>query len=117
MKTLKAHIHFLHLFVASNRVQFKALVKTITKSQLHALLEVIFNLLKGTFEISLNTKKLFNTDKKAIRQVCDRGVSKKKKIILLIKHSGTFKRIVPIALKQVADYHGSRVSSHTKRRI
>lgn len=118
MKAIEQQIHFLYLFTTSSGQQHTVLIETITKPQLLALLEVILNVLRGTFDITPHNKRLLGSDKKVIRQVVDQGVSKKKKLSLLIKHSETFKRIVQVALKQIVDdRHGSRVSAHTKRRI
>lgn len=118
MKVVKQQIHFLQLFVTSSRKQYTFLIKSIEKPQLIALLEVILNVLRGTFDITPYIKRLLSNYKKIIRQLVNKGVRQKKKLSILIKHSKIFKRIVQIALKQIVhDQHVSGVSPHTKRRI
>lgn len=115
MKTIERQIHFLYVYTTASRQQQSALTKTMSKSQLYALLEVIFNVLKGTIDITRYDKRLLKRYKRVIRQVVDRGVSEDKKRTLLLKHSRIFRRIVQIALKYILDKHGSRVGSNTKR--
>ena len=116
MKSINGHIHFLSLFASASRQQRKALLQSMIKSQQHALLEVVFNVAKGTEEVSSWHKTILKRYKRIIRQVIDGQVGEKKKVSLLVKHSDIFQRIVKIALKQILD-DGSRISINTKRRI
>lgn len=117
MKAIEDQIHFLYLYTASSRQQQHALIKTMSKPQLHALLEVVFNVLKGTVELNKNNKTLLGRYKKIIRQVVDRHVSVKKKRILLQKYSNIFGLIIHLGLKRIEDRHGPRASLNTKRRV
>lgn len=114
MKAIEDQIHFLYLYTASSRQQQHALIKTMSKPQLHALLEVVFNVLKGTVELNKNNKTLLGRYKKIIRQVVDRHVSVKRKRILLQKYSKIFELIIHLGLKRIEDRHGTRASLNTK---
>lgn len=117
MKAIEKQIHFLYLYTISSRQQHHALIKTMSKSQMHALLEVVFNVLKGTVELSRSNKTLLGRYKKIIRQVVDRHVSVKKKRSLLQKYTNVFRLIIQLGLKRIEDRHGSRASLNTKRRV
>ena len=117
MKAVEDQIHFLYLYTTSSRQQHHALIKTMSKPQLHALLEVVFNVLKGTVDLSKSNKTLLGRYKKIIRQVVDRRASVKEKRYLLQKYSNIFRLIIQLGLKRIEDIHGSRASLNTKRRV
>ena len=117
MNAIEDQIHFLYLYTTSSQRQNRALIETMSKSQLRALLEVILNVLKGTVPVTVDDKTQLGHYKLIIRRVVDRSESRKRKRDLLIKYYRIFRLIVQIALKQIVDGHGSRVGINSKRRI
>ena len=117
MKAVGDQVHFLYLYTTSSRQQHHALIKTMSKPKLHALLEVVFNVLKGTVELSKSNKTLLGCYKKIIRQVVDRRASVKKKRSMLQKYSNIFRLIIQLGLKQIELRYGSRASLNIKRRV
>ena len=87
MKAVEKNMDFLCLFSKTSRKQRRALLQTMSKLQLRAFLEVIFNVLKGTVDISASFKNSLEGYKHIIRQVIDRKVSTKKKIKLILHHT------------------------------
>ena len=118
MKAVLDQIDFLHLYIRSSPSQHHALIESMSKTQLHALLEVIFNVLKGTIKLSMSNKTLLSRYKKIIRQVVDRHISSKNKQDLLQKYRKIFRLIVRLCLKRIEDErYGTRTSFSTKKRI
>ena len=56
-RLLKEQAAFLHFFPKATKVQQKFLLQHITKEQLQALTEVIYNLLKGSITLTKDEKK------------------------------------------------------------
>lgn len=103
MKAVEKHIDFLCVLTKASRQQRKTLLQTISTGQLHALLEVIYNVIKGTVVVSTTNKSLLKRYKRIIRQVIAQSRSKSEKIRLLLRHSEIFGHIVKIALKQILE--------------
>lgn len=93
MKSINSHIRFLSLFASASRQQRKALLQSMTKSQQHTLLEVVFNVAKGTVEVSSWHKTILKRYKRIIRQVIDGQVGEKKESQLAsetLRHFSTY---------------------------
>ena len=96
-RAVRMQMPFLELLQATSIKQRKALLKTLTKHQFHALCEIIINVYKGNVPVSnYYVKKLFPF-KRSIQMVADKRVSpQRKKKILAVKHV-----IIPWVLKPV----------------
>ena len=117
MKKIQENIHFLYVLVSSSKQQRESLIKTVSKSQLQALLEVIFNTLKGTVTLTTKNKELLSRYKKVIRKVVDPHTSLRQRRALLYKFSSIFIYIVKIVLSQINFKNGTRTGIGAKRRI
>ena len=97
IQELKSNSAFLNLLHSSHAKQRKALLKTMTQNQLKVLIEVIYNIFKGTLRLSkYYIKKLF-PHRTTIRSIASRRVNRKRKRDIFVKkHS-----IIPILIKPV----------------
>ena len=87
------------------------MLQSMTKSQYHALLEVILNVLKGTVDISTWHKNILKHHKSIIRQVAEGQISEKKRVNFLVLYSD-----IQLALKFILE-NGTGTCFDTERRI
>lgn len=97
-RLVRTHAAFLQLLHTTNAKQRKVLLQTVTKEQLKALCEVIWNVYKGTVPVGDRYVKKLTPYKTIIRSLISRVGRKRKKIILLQRHS-----MIPWLLKPVLD--------------
>lgn len=94
---MRKHIALFEVVVQSTDFQRLALLKTLTDKQIRAILEVIYNVLKGTCPIDSKEKKKLNLHKSALRRLVSSDLNLKQRQRLLIKH----RDILPSLLKPV----------------
>lgn len=114
MKTKLTTINrlFLNFLVDIDNNQRNAILKTLTNEQLQILVEIIYNLLKGSLPISKKYKDLLYPNKQAIRKVVDESISKHLRRKRLLKISND----LPIILRNFLKYE-SRINTHHKKKI
>ena len=84
---LQSEKDFLLLLLSASHKQRKALLETIEKSQLSAIVQIVYNVLQGYRPLSGNDIKLLSRRKDVIREFVRKGLSLKKRKELLIKYS------------------------------
>lgn len=72
----KTHKNFLRFLADVPLRQLKSLVKTFSRSQVKAIREVVFNVLRGQVKLTPETKKALQPYKKFLRQLAYKGVKK-----------------------------------------
>ena len=82
---------------ARNKKQIKCLLETITKQQLRALVEIIYNVLHG-YDAPEYTRNL-NKHKIVLRTLISKTLSRKERIRLMIKHFATISKLL-VNIKQ-----------------
>ena len=65
---IKKEKHFIILLLRTNRKQQTALIKTITKSQLQAVVQIVYNVIHGFRSLPEKIKKNLQRLKTVIRQ-------------------------------------------------
>lgn len=112
-RTVKTRLSFLELLNATNTKQRRALLSTMTPSQMQTLCEVMFNVYKGTIPVS---KQYIKTPyKNVISTLVSRTVNKSQRKEFLLKHQSIIPRLIKPALHLFQN--GSRTSSRSKRKI
>ena len=83
---------FINILLSATLQQQKALLKTINKSQMQAIVQIVYNILIGNRHLPKQIKKDLQTQKHFIRRFVSKGLGiKKRKQILISK----FKYIIP----------------------
>lgn len=108
----KKHLPLFHLLVEASNLQRKALVKTMTVEQLHAVTEAIFNVLRGVCPIKKKDKTTLTAYKDNIRRLVSNSLTSKQRKRLLNKHV----TILPILLKPVLRHFKRFYDTDTLRR-
>ena len=88
---LKEEAVFFNFLLTTNEKQQQLLLKTITKTQMSALIEIIYNALHGNLIISESDIKRVKRYKNDIRRLVAKGLSFKRRKELLIKY---FKQVL-----------------------
>jgi hypothetical protein len=96
---VQKHLALFELLVQSQDRQRSALLKTLTDTQLKALLEAIYNVLKGTCPINDKDKKKLNRHKNVIRRLVSSTLTQKQRQRVLIK----YRYILSTLLKPVVE--------------
>ena len=94
--------------------QKKALLQSIEKSQLKAIVQIVYNLMLGYRRLPEKDKKRLAKRKTVIRQFVSKGLSFKKRKELLLKY---YKFILPFisAIQGELIRNGSRTSASSKK--
>lgn len=82
---IKREKDFLLLLLSTSHKQRKALLGSIEKSQLSAIIQIVYNILHGFRALSDKDKKLLSRRKVVIREFVSKGVSINRRKRLLIK--------------------------------
>lgn len=98
---MKVHnyLPLFQLLVHSTVEQRAALMKTLTPLQLRAVLEAIYNVLKGTCPIRDKNKKKLERYKSIIRRLVSKELSRPQQQRLLYKH----RNVLPLILTPVIE--------------
>jgi hypothetical protein len=89
---IKKEKDFLRLFLHTSDKQKKVLIKNIEKSQLNAIVQIVYNVMLGIRPLAEKDKNRIANRKTIIRQFVSKGISLKRRKELLFKH---FKYILP----------------------
>lgn len=108
-RTVKTHLSFLDLLYTTSTKQRRALLSTMTPSQMQTLCEVMFNVYKGTIPVSKQYIK------NVISTLVSRTVNKSQRKKLLLKHQSIIPRLIKLALHLFQN--GSRTNTRSKRKI
>lgn len=96
-RLVRTHAAFLRLLYETNAKQRKMLLQTITSAQLQAVLEVTWNVYRGTFPVSDYYVKKMAPYKTSIRTLVSKRVSNKRKKEILLHR----RKILPWVIKPV----------------
>lgn len=97
---VQKHLALFELLVQAADSQRAVIVKTLSEPQLKAVLEAIYNVIKGTCPIQKKDKKKLFPYKSVIRRLVSKELSQQQQKRLLKKHH----RLLPLVLKPVIDY-------------
>lgn len=89
---IKKEKDFLRLLLHTSDKQKKVLIKNIEKSQLNAIVQIVYNVMLGIRPLTEKDKNRIANRKTIIRQFVSKGISLKRRKELLSKH---FKYILP----------------------
>lgn len=89
---IKKEKDFLRLLLNTSIKQKKVLLRAIDKSQLNAIVQIVYNLMLGYHPLADKDKKQLAKHKTVIRQFISKSISLKKRKELLLKY---FKYILP----------------------
>lgn len=77
---------FLRLLLSTSMRQKRALLKTMQKSQLNAIVQIVYNVLMGNRDLPETDKKDLLKYKKVIRRLVSKSISSKERKRLLLKY-------------------------------
>ena len=97
---IRKHLPLLSLLVDSPDDQKVAIVKTLTSTQLRAVQEAIYNVLKGNCSINDKLKRKLEHHKINIRRLVSKDLTRQQQRRLLAKHIA----ILPLILKSVIEF-------------
>lgn len=83
---VRKHLPLFELLAQITDDQRKSIVKTLTQQQLRAVLEAIYNVLKGTCELEDKDKKKLFPHRHVIRRLVSKDINQKQQRRLLHKH-------------------------------
>ena len=82
--------YFFKFLLNTSENQQKMLIKTLTKSQIGVIVEVVYNTLMGNLKISDNIKKSMKRYRNVIRKFVVKGLSQRKRKAILLKYFKQF---------------------------
>lgn len=85
-KLIKKESNFIRLLLKTTRLQQKALIRTITPTQMKAVVQIVYNVLQGNRDISVKTKNRMIKHKRFIRRFITNGLTPRKRINLFLKY-------------------------------
>lgn len=97
---VKKHLALYKLLVDTTKPQRVAIVKTLSPGQLRAVLEAIYNVLRGTCPVSDQLKKKLFRQRRDIRRLVSKEFSLQQRQRLLVRHTS----LLPLLLKPVVDF-------------
>lgn len=92
--------HFILFLIDAPRQQLMSILKILTKEQLQAIIEIIYNVVQGVSPISESNKSILNKNKNLIRRLVAKRstLSQRKKIVLKLRN------ILPIFFRSYINY-------------
>lgn len=96
---IKSEKHFILLLLTTNRKQQIALIRTITKSQLQALVQIVYNIVYGYRTLPENDKKKLQRFKLVIRKFIAKRISTPKRTALFLKHLNQYILLIKPIIK------------------
>jgi len=96
---IRKHLSLFNLLTEAPDEQRFALLKTLNPSQLRAVLEAIYNVLRGTCPIQDKLKKALYPHRSVLRRLVSKELTRQQQQRLLVKH----RSVVALALKPVVD--------------
>ena len=115
-RLIKKEKYFLTLLVSTTVKQKKALLSTIGKPQLRAIVQIVYSLMVGYRALPENDRKRLAKRKSVIRQFVSQGISWKKRKELLLEY---YKYILPFinVIQSELFKNGTRTSTRSKKSI
>lgn len=100
-KTLLKEAYFVGLLLRADKHQKRVLLQTITKAQMRALIEIVYNILHGYGQLSETDKKYLRKYQSLIRQFIQKrgGLLRRKRI--LQKYFSVFARLIKSIEKNI----------------
>lgn len=98
---IKNEKYFILLLLTTIRKQQIALVRSITKSQLQALVQIVYNIIHGFRYLPENDKKKLKRFKSVIRKFITRRLSITQRTDILLKHLKQFILILKPIIKEL----------------
>lgn len=98
---LRKETPFLKLLLVTISKQQKALIKTITPSQMKAIVQIVYNVLQGNRSISTKHKNKLMRHKRAIRRFIARGLGHKQRVKVLLKHLKSILSLLKVIEKEL----------------
>ena len=83
---LRKETPFLRLLLYTTPKQQKALIHTITPSQMKAVVQIVYNVLQGNRHLPDGHKKKLKRNKLVIRHFISKGLRHRQRAGLLLKH-------------------------------
>ena len=96
---VRKHLPLFEILISSSDNQRQAVLKTLADSQLKAILEAIYNVLKGTCPLRDKERNKSVPFKTVIRRIVSDGLTQKQRKRLLSKHH----HLLPFLLKPVVE--------------
>ena len=93
---VEKHLALLHLLAETTDTQRLAIIKTLSPSQIRAVLEAIYNVLRGTCPVSDKARKALHHQRRIIRRLVSKDLSLQQRQRLLIRHT----RLLPLLTGQ-----------------
>ena len=103
---------FLRLLLSTSIKQRQAMLKTIEKTQLSAIVQIVFNVLMGNRELNQSDKNSLKKCKTVIHRFVSKTVSDTERKPLFLKYSLHIIKILNAVKKELK--HGSGISSNPK---
>jgi hypothetical protein len=94
---VKKYLPLFQLLVEASEPQRKAIIKTLSEQQVHAVIEAIYNVLGGVCPVNSKDKRTLCDYKTVIRRMVTKELTSKQRQSLLAKHQN----ILPLLLKPV----------------
>ena len=94
------HLALLQLLVDTTEAQRLAIVKTLNPSQRRAVLEAIYNVLRGTCPVTDKVKKKLYHQRRTIRRLVSKDLTLQQQQRLLVRHAA----LLPLLLAPVVDF-------------
>ena len=98
---LRKETPFLRLLLTTTYQQQKAMIKTITPSQMKAVAQIAYNVLQGNRELAEKDKKKLQRDKLIIRRFIAKGLAREKTAKLLLKYLNSFLLLIKVIKKEL----------------
>ena len=94
--------HFIGLLLNTDKRQRRVLLQSISKQQLRAVIEIIYNVLQGYGNITEKDKKYLEKYRSVIRRLVDKRISSLSRKKLLIKYFFIVHRLLQVIQKHIA---------------
>ena len=101
---VRKHLSLFDVLVQSTDKQREVFLKTVSETQLKAILEAIYNVLFGTCSINTKDKRKLKPHSAVIRRMLSKELTLKQQRRLLKKHQ----HLLPLLLKPVIDMFRKR---------
>ena len=97
---VEKHLPLFRLLAETTDAQRSAIVKTLMPGQIKGVLEAIYNVLRGTCPVSDKVKKALYHQRRTIRRLVSKDLTRQQQHRLLVKH----RAVLPLLLKPVIEF-------------
>ena len=99
-RIIQKHLPLFKLLSETSDAQRSAILKTLSPAQLRAVLEAVYNVLRGTCTISDRIKKKLHQYRRILRQLVSKDLTRQQQHRILNKH----RTLLPLLLKPVIEF-------------